>query len=196
MDTNLKSCVLTAYALETIHHKARELVNKAGFTEDDVDDIEQEMALDLVERLPKFDPAKATNNTFVARLVDRKISSLIRTRLREMRDPDREECSLSDAVNEEDGVKVELGASISEDEHDLRTGKYNRPSVKRQDLSLDVAEMISDLPPELQPIAEALASMSVKEAGRKLGIPRWKLHEVYVPALREAFAARGLAEYL
>ena len=194
MAANKKRCELTDYAMELIHHKSRELVGAAGFTEEDVEDLEQTLALDLVERLPRFDAAKATENTFVARLVDRKISKLIRDRDRARRDPEREVCSLSDEVTGEDGLKVELGATIGQDEHDLRCGKYNRPSAERTDLQLDVGEAVAGLPDDLRPIAEALMVLPVSDAARKLGIPRWKLYEVYLPKLREAFQARGLGK--
>jgi hypothetical protein len=63
-------------------------------------------------------------------------------------------------------------------------------------LELDVGEVLSGLPDELRPIADALTTMSVADAGRKLGIPRWKLYEVYLPQLREVFEARGLGNYV
>jgi RNA polymerase sigma-70 factor, ECF subfamily len=193
MDANKKSCELTEYALKLVHLKARHLVGTAGFTRDDVEDIEQELVLDLLARLPQFDPAKASYNTFVARLVDRKISKLVRDRQRERRDPDREDCSLSSLVNEEDGVKAELGDSITQDEHDLRTGKHHRPASERLDMELDVKETLSTLPEELRRVAEVLTAMPVAEAIQALRIPRWKLYEVYLPQLREVFEARGLS---
>ena len=42
------------YALEVVHHKARKLVGTAGFREDDVEDIKQDLIVDLLERLPKY----------------------------------------------------------------------------------------------------------------------------------------------
>ena len=47
------------YAVRIIKHKARQLVGRAGFTESDREDLEQEMMLDLLRRLPKFDPKRA-----------------------------------------------------------------------------------------------------------------------------------------
>ncbi|MFM2007984.1 MAG: hypothetical protein RLZZ09_3639, partial [Pseudomonadota bacterium] len=55
------------YADKLIRHKARQLVGKAGFTEDDRPDIEQELALDLLQRLRHYDAEKAKRSTFMAR---------------------------------------------------------------------------------------------------------------------------------
>lgn len=196
MDTNQKSCELTAYALELTHHKARQMVGTAGYVRQDVEDLQQELALDLLERLPKFDPARATNNTFVARLVERKVSKLIRDRQRERRDPYREAQALNDEVLGEDGVTVEFSETLGEDAQDLRLGRKTRPAAECADLRMDVAEVLASLPPELRPVAEALTTMTIRKAGRKLGISRCQLYKVYLPQIREAFEARGLYEYL
>ena len=47
---------LNEYARSVIRNKARQLIGKYGFTPDDYEDLEQEMILDLLVRLPKFDP--------------------------------------------------------------------------------------------------------------------------------------------
>ncbi len=39
------------YAADLIRHKARQLVGKAGFTEDDRPDLEQELMIDLLGRM-------------------------------------------------------------------------------------------------------------------------------------------------
>jgi len=57
------------YAVQLIKYKARQLVGRVGFTESDREDLEQEMVLDLLRRLPKFDPKRAGRNTFIARIV-------------------------------------------------------------------------------------------------------------------------------
>lgn len=196
MNTSRKPSVISDYAMEFIHHKAREVVGMPGFEGLDVEDIEQELTLDLLERLPKFNPAKATNSTFVQRLVERKISNMIRDNTREQRDPEREECSLNDDTVGEDGEIVPLGETIPEDGHDFRLGRKTRLAVDRDDLALDTAAALAELPEELRAVAEALSTMTVAEASRKLGIPRWKFYGVYLPQLRAVFDAKGLREYL
>ena len=66
------------YAVQLIRYKARQLVGRVGFTESDRDDLEQELMLDLLRRLPKYNPDRAQRNTFIARVVEHKIATIIR----------------------------------------------------------------------------------------------------------------------
>ena len=121
MDTNQKHEQLTKYTMTLVHCKARQLVGKAGYTQDDIKDIEQDLIRDLLERLPKFDPAKATLNTFAVRVVEGKISKLLRDRQAEMRDHRREAFSMNEEIETEEGP-MERHETIGQDEIDLRTG--------------------------------------------------------------------------
>jgi RNA polymerase sigma-70 factor (ECF subfamily) len=197
LDTNRKHEELTEYALEVVHHKARQLVGKAGYTNDDVADIEQDLITDLLERLPKFDPSKATHNTFVARLVERKISNLLRDRLAAMRDCRREDCSLNDEIDTGDEEPpTQRVATISQDEHDLRTGKYARPAEERADLRCDIEAVLAVLPPELREDADMLAVMPITEVARTLGVPRATFYDNYLAKIRAVFEDKGLNGYL
>ena len=184
---------ITEYAAELIHHKARQLVGTAGFTRDDIEDLEQEMRLDLLERLPKFDPNKATCNTFVSRLAERKISNLIRHRTQEMRDFRCEEGSIHDVVESGDSgdEKVERIETVTQDEQDFRLGKHIRSAQERRDLKLDIPLVLSKLPPELREPAELLQTMSITAAARELGIARSTLYD-RIARLRHIFEDAGL----
>jgi len=187
---------LNDYAKNVIRHKARQLIGKYGFTRDDYEDLMQEMTLDLLVRLSKFDRSKASLNTFVARIVDRRISTLIRHRTQDMRDYRREACSLDDPIQDEDGASITRGEMLSQDECDLRAGKHTRPESERIDMRLDVSFVIAELPPELRPLAERLLDQSITEAARELGVPRSTLYETGIARLRNAFEDKGLGEYL
>lgn len=196
MQANRKQYELSDYAFELIYHKARQLVGKAGFTWDDVEDIEQELTLDLLERLAKFDPAKATYNTFVARIVERKISKLIRHRMQEMRDYRREDGSLNDPIDNGCGETSERLQTISQDEHDRRIGRHIRPAANRMDLQIDVWQVLAELPQELRRAGELLMTLSVAQAARALGIPRSTFYDAYLAKLRRVFEDHGLRDYL
>ena len=75
----------SAYARDLIRHKASKMIGKCGLTYDDCEDLEQELYLDLLLRLAKFDPDKASLNTFMARVVDHQVSKILRHRLQAMR---------------------------------------------------------------------------------------------------------------
>ena len=196
VDTNQKRCELTDYALELVHHKARQLVGKAGYTQDDVDDIKQDLIVDLLERLSQFDPTKATYNTFVARLVERKISKLLRDRQAERRNHRREVCSLNEEIDAGEVEPVQRLTTISQDDQDVRTGKYARPAEERAHLQLDMESVLDGLTPELRQVAEMLQTKSVSQVARELGIPRRTFREKHLTQLREVFTAKDMDDYL
>ncbi|HOM71132.1 MAG TPA: sigma factor [Armatimonadota bacterium] len=82
------------YARKTIKLKVRPLIGILGFREIDRDDLEQELAVHLIRRLPDYDSRKGTIKTFITMVVDSKIKTIIR--LRKLRDRafDNPDCSL------------------------------------------------------------------------------------------------------
>jgi len=174
------------YAARLIHFKARMLSRRRAFAGDDREDIEQDLWLDLFERLPKYDPTKATLNTFIALVVERRVASLIRDRSTEKRSPDREECSLDDAVLDADGRVVAR--------HETTPEAASDPGRLR-DLERDVAHVVAHLPDELRPIVLALAFGTQNSVGPELGISRRAMAKA-VDQLREIFRDAGLDQYL
>ena len=71
---------LSAQTINLIKHKAWSLIGTIGFTWSDRDDLEQELVLDILRRLPRFDPERAQLMTFVVRVLDNKIASIIEAR--------------------------------------------------------------------------------------------------------------------
>lgn len=193
MDTNRNHTELTEYALEVAHHKARQLVGKAGYTQDDIEDIEQDLILDLLERLPKFDPSKAKYSTFITRLVERKISKLLRDRLAEIRDYRRVACSLNDEIDfGDDEPPAQRVSTVSQSDHDRRTGNNTLPAVELIDLRCDIETALKQLPAELRGVAEMLAEMPIAVVARKLGIPRATFYDNQLAQIRAAFEDAGL----
>ena len=184
------------YVRNLICHKARQLVGKYGFTEDDREDLEQGMIMDLLERLSKFDCRKGCQATFVSRIIDHKASTIIRHRRQQKRDYRRQVCSLDDPIPTEGGGAIRRGATLSQDEYDLQMGIHSRSAEERQDLYVDVSLVISRLPPDLQHLAEKLKTHSITEVAREQGIPRSTLYGGGLAQLRRAFEDKGLKKYL
>ena len=55
----------------------RQALMRAGFVEADRHDLEQEMVLDLLRRLPRFDARLSKRETFITRIVEHRIATLI-----------------------------------------------------------------------------------------------------------------------
>ncbi|HPF34960.1 MAG TPA: sigma-70 family RNA polymerase sigma factor [Candidatus Nanopelagicales bacterium] len=193
---NTKQRILDGYARDVIRHKARQLIGKYGFTRDDYDDLQQEMMLDLLRRLGKYDPSKAGLNTFVARIVDRKVSTLIRHQRQEKRDYRRQVCSLDAQVEDQDGQARGLDEVLSQDAYDDEVARHDRPEAERLDLRLDLSLVLDELPEDLRQLPLRLQSRTVAEIARELGVPRSTLYEKGIARLRKIFEDKGLREYL
>ena len=186
---------IDAYAVKIIKYKAKKLVGQVGFTASDREDLEQEMMTDLFQRLPRFDPKRAGRNTFIARVVEHKIATLIEARKAGMRDYRRCTWSLNDPLEDEDGYCLERLETIDQEDYLRRTGSLLRPAAEREDLALDVHRVLEKLEPELREFAQRLETKTVTEISRDTGIPRGTIYES-IKELRAALEKSGLRKYL
>ena len=183
------------YAVQLIRYKSGQLAGKAGFRVSDRDDLEQELVFDLWRRLPRYDPARARRNTFIARVVEHKIASLIEAQKAAMRDYRRCRRSLNDRTEDADGRSLEREETIDQDDYMLRIGARSRPAEELHDLAIDVAALLETLPPELRELCRRLEAETVSEISRATGVPRGTLYES-IRKLRKICEEAGLKEYL
>ena len=178
-----------------VSRKAKSLIGKYGLTRSDRQDIEQELRLDLIERLPKFDPSKSKQTTFIARLLDRKAVDIIRHQMADCRNPFRVECSLDEDVDDGDGTKVPRVETIASETKWNRLGAAPRPQNEQVCMAEDVAAVVASLPDDLQDICTQLQDSSQREICRNTGLSRGALRGC-LKVIRERFAASGLDGYL
>ena len=183
------------YAVRLIKYKARRLIGQAGFTASDRDDLEQELILDLLRRLPKYDPRRARRNTFIARVVEHRIATLIEARKAGIRDYRRCQCSLNDRFEDENGRSVERAETLDQEDYLLRTGAQSRPSDELSALALDVATVLETLPPELRDLCRRLQAETVTEVSHDTGIPRSTLYGL-IHKVRTVFEDAGLRDHV
>lgn len=164
------------YAVQIIKYKARQLVGRVGFTESDREDLEQEMLMDLLQRLPKYNPDRAQRYTFIARVVEHKIATIIEARKAGLRDYRLCNCSLNDRLEDEEGGSVERMETIDQEDYLRRTGRQSRPASELRDLSLDVRNAIEKLQPDLRELCRRLDTDTVTEISRDTGIPRGTIY--------------------
>lgn len=72
--------VLDGFEERFIHHMARKLVGKAGFTDSDLDDIKQDLRADVLSRLGRFDPARSPRHGFVVMRARRCAATILERR--------------------------------------------------------------------------------------------------------------------
>ncbi len=182
------------YAVQIIKHKARRLVRGAGFTKSDREDLEQEMVLDLLSRLAKFNPERTQRNTFIACVVEHKVATIIEARKAGKRDYRLCTCSLNDQLGDEDGNSIERIEIFDQEDYLLRTGNLLRTAAELHDLSIDIQKVVTNLPPKLRELCERLKTKSVTEISRDTGIPRGTVYETG-KKLRTLFEDAGLKDY-
>jgi len=160
-----------------IKHKARELVGNAGFTWSDLEDLQQELMLDLLGRLRKYNPERAKRSMFIASVVNHKIAALLESRTAKARDPKRCKQSLNEMVEDEDGCLVQRAETVDLEDYLQRTGRLSRPLEQVRDLKIDLAEVAEFFPPELRSLLEQLKTYSVTDISRQTGVPRGTIYE-------------------
>jgi RNA polymerase sigma-70 factor, ECF subfamily len=177
-----------------IYAKAFDLRGRYGFTANDSEDIEQELLLGCFRKLPRWDASRSCRRTFLRRVVNNRIATLVEEQMAGCRDYRVCGISLNDPVEFATGESVELGEAVSADDHEARTGRSALSSCERVELRIDIASVISRMPPQLATLASLLKAVSVVEAGRRLRLSRSTVYR-RVAEIREAFERAGLRRY-
>jgi len=164
------------YMRSLIRSKARQLVGRFGFTSADREDIEQELALHLMERMAQFDPRRSSGSTFIDRISQHKIASMLRGRYAQRRDY-RRSVSLDD-----DGTHQTI-------EPVTRCQPRANP-----DLAIDMAHALESLDAELRKVCKLLEHVSIAETARRLGLSRTQARS-RIAKIRMLLTGRGLDEY-
>jgi len=183
------------YAVQIIKFKAKQLVGRVGLTDSDREDLEQEMILDLLQRLPKYNPDRAQRNTFIARVVEHKIATIIEARKAGLRDYRLCNCSLNERLEDEEGGSVERMETIDQEDYLRLTAGLSRSTAELRDLSIDVRQAIEKLPPELRELCRRLGVDTITELSRDTGVPRGTIYES-LKKLRAILEVAGLKDYL
>jgi RNA polymerase sigma-70 factor (ECF subfamily) len=183
------------YAARLIRYKARRLVGVAGFVRDDVDDIEQELVIDVLARLGRYDLCRAKRETFISRIVDHHIATLIEARRAGVRDYRREEGSLDERLVGEDGGIGESAQVTSSPAHTRKILGSARRDEEIGALRVDLEKLFAELPEDQRALCERLKTSSVTEISEETGVPRGTVYE-HIGKLRSRFEKAGLAVYL
>ena len=184
-----------SFVSRLIRHKARQLVRHPAFSKADRPDIEQELAIELVQKYRQFDPARARETTFITRVIEHKAVSLVRARQAEKRHFRLSGKSLSETVSDGEGGSVERSQTLGAASARRHTGQAPRQSDEVAQLQLDIDEVLDTLPANLKTLAKMLAEMSEYAVSRQLGTSRRQVAKD-VARLRTLFEDVGLRDYL
>jgi len=179
---------LDRFAAWFVHHKAKQLIGRAGFTKDDLGDLKQDLTLDLLQRLEQFNAERAQRRTFVVMVVEHRIAAILEHRTAAMRDRRREQCSLNDPVSDHEGKTVARHETLDAD-------FLGHGDETPGDLAVDVHAVIAGLPRRLQVLCVHLQTKTPAEIARELGVPRMTLYGD-IKRLKAAFEQAKLGDYL
>lgn len=156
-----------SYGLNYVKGKARKLIGQYGFTWSDFENLKQEMYLDLVQRLPRFDPDLSPRNAFITRVVNNKVADIIKTRTSPSREHVRNEVSINAPLSQ-DGRPSELCETLCD----------SREVPEHSDLEMDLAYSLGALPSELRSLWDLrVQGLTFTEISVRSGVPRPTIYD-------------------
>lgn len=183
------------YAIKLIRFKVRRLAGQAGFTQADIPDLEQDLVIDLLARLPRFDARRANRETFISRVVKNHIATLIEGQKAGVRDYRKNAGSLDERRDRPDGGFGDTPPVLENQAFLRQVVSAARKKEDLCDLRVDIETALKGLPPDLRHLCEQLMTSSVSEVARETGRPRGTLYES-IRKVRDRFEKAGLAVYL
>jgi len=192
LDTLNRYAGLPARTIKRIRFLASKLNRQNAVPGMDREDFEQDLVLDLLRRIGRHDPARASLETFAEHVLDNRVATLTRpcARLRN----ERQMVSIDAPVPSNDS-DAESG-QLPDDNLVTGNGDADPASVESQlSLRIDVERFVGKLPPALRLCADIMRHGNVSEGASKAGLHRSTIYE-RLAHLRAEAAAIGLHEYL
>ncbi len=168
------------YAVIKIRFHARMLIRQPCFACMEIEDIEQELMLDYLQRIHSFNPEKSTRNGFIAQIVEKRSFLLVRDVRRKKRrvfgsyEPWIDDDASITAITQQEGF-------LSWEEHAA--------------LCLDLQRAMSKLSDSLQKLCDHLKEKTVTELCNDTHCCRSGKYEA-IQKIRQSFAKDGLKQYL
>ncbi len=140
-----RTVVFTPYAEEIIKHKARQLARRTDLCRSDEHDFAQEMRRYLLSRFHHFDPQRSCYSTFVARVINSWIASLLREQRRQKRAAGRKTVSLDAPRGSGEGADTAMRDALSTENIPGRSDALPDDVISRQELMTAVARVVDAL---------------------------------------------------
>jgi RNA polymerase sigma-70 factor (ECF subfamily) len=185
-----KEFVLTDYAKSLIRFKARQLSRRRDFQPAHPEDLEQELWLALVKAAEQFDPAKASLDTFIDRVVNTAVATLVRACQRRKRGNGLMLQSLDGELEPASGTSEPLATAISVDDLARRTGAVPRDETLVREDAEAVEHALAQMPEEMRDLCRRLMGGTVASVARELGVSRRQVRKI-IRAARPFFERAG-----
>lgn len=190
MDANV---ALSDYAQQAIRISAKELIGKCGITKSDLEDIQQDMLLDLIQRLPQHDDRQWSVKTFISHVVKNRARNILRARCAEKRFSKRNVGSL----NDQNGNSHVTYDRLDEQTSSAAQGIAMRSSLEEVELRHDIRVVLDKLAPRLRRCCKGfMEGRSIASLAEQENVTRQTFYTSFLLPIRQAFENAGLDGYL
>lgn len=172
---------LTACMLRQSSCHASRLMGSYGFTADDWGDLRQDMLLDCLRRLPRYDAARGTWQGFVRRVIRNRVCVLVSQQARRRQFEQLEG----------DGEQVDRSEALAPQACRHRHGPRTPGQHFGLELRLDIQRVLAGLPEPLRVVAAQLGETTVADICRRTGRSRSSVNHM-VLRIRSAFRKAGI----
>ena len=179
--------VLTPYAKRLVCCKAWQLSRTTGFRRHEAEDLEQDLWAAVLTQIGKFDPARASINTFINRVVNTTVARMVRERQRSKRAVFAHTQSI-DQISSHPRGATGTGIAETDDQRRLQMGAEDKLRAIETEEAFQSA--FSRLPFALQQVCQCVMSGAVVSAARELGTSRRQVKNS-LDAAREFFSKAG-----
>jgi len=185
--------VSSAYAQSLIRIKARQLCRRADFSISDMEDLHQEMRRYLLKVADRFNPDRASLETFIACAIESCVAMILRNRRRKKRQIDLECISLESTEFTTDTGPTCLWSILSAHDQSRRTGNLPDDPIETLDLRDAVTHVLDQLTDDDRTIAWSVIKHGKAGAARRHGVSRYQINQA-LRRMRAYFEDAGLIE--
>jgi RNA polymerase sigma factor (sigma-70 family) len=184
--------LLTDYARSLVKFKARQLARQCGFGPSERDDLEQELWLALVSQADRYDPERASLDTFIDRVVNTAAGMPARSRSRLKRAPGDGALSLETTkVPIRGQVQKPLARFLCDADLTRRTGTVPTDEVALRENAEAIAHALAAMPGPMRDVCRLVMRGSISSAARRLRTSRRRVRGL-LRAARPYFEEAGL----
>jgi DNA-directed RNA polymerase specialized sigma24 family protein len=177
-----------------IRRKSIQISQRLGFSEQDLESLEQTMLTKVIKAMPSFNPDIAHRNVFITTVVERHAARLIAERSFPKNGPGHVQ-SLNATVVVPGDLPTELQYTLDDSIGGARLQVERKAANELNDLVSDVAIAISRLPEPWQRMLELRKTHSMVQVSELMGMPRSTLRH-WMGQIADQFEAEGLREYI
>ena len=171
----------TPYARNLVRFKARMLSRRPGLLEFDLKDLQHDLWVAVFEQASRFNPDRASANTFVNRVVKSAVRALLRDHSRKKRFEGRHSLTIDLLVKEDNHIEP-FANTIGEAERCRHQHSSFVDDATRAEDAEALEAAFESMDPKTVRVCRALMNGSISSAARDLGTSRRQIRNAIAEA--------------